>query len=318
MKILIVTPAGPGSRKGNRITAVRWGRIFRALGHRVQIALSYANQPADLLVALHAGKSADSVRRFRERHPHSPLVLALTGTDLYGDIHTSAAAKHSLEVADRLVVLQPLALEELPKALHFRAKVIYQSVRPLTKPVSRRKDSFDVCILGHLRPVKDPFRTALAARLLSPESRIRVLHLGGALSEEMATAAQQEQRSNPRYHWLGERPRRQALRCLARCRLLSLTSLTEGGANAVSEAVTVGVPVVSSRIAGSIGLLGEDYPGYFPVGDTEALAALLLRAERDGEFLADLTQRCHALCPIFSPEEERRRWSALLGELSPG
>ncbi len=78
--------------------------------------------------------------------------------------------------------------------------------------------------MGHLRRVKDPFRTAWAARLLPADSRVRVLHLGGALSDDMAEQARTEAASNPRYRWLGERPRSQALRVLGRCRLLSLTS----------------------------------------------------------------------------------------------
>src|SRR5205085_1135242 len=139
-----------------------------------------------------------------------------------------------------------------------------------------------------LRPVKDPFRTALAARLLPASSTIRIRHLGAALSEDMAEAARKEEQTNPRYRWLGERPRSKALRLLSRCRLLSLTSLMEGGANAVGEAVTLSVPVLSSRIAGSIGLLGKDYPGFFPCGDTQALADLLHRAEADAEFYRTL------------------------------
>src|SRR5262249_56478652 len=129
------------------------------------------------------------------------------------------------------------------------------------------------CVMGHLRPVKDPMRTARAARLLSPTSRVSVVHIGGALSDEMAEAARAEAATNPRYRWLGELPRLEALRVLSSCRLLALTSRSDGGANVISEAVTVGVPVLSSRIAGSVGLLGEDYPGHLPLGDTAPAAA---------------------------------------------
>ncbi len=326
MKILIITPAPPGSRKGNRVTARRWGRLLRELGHRVRLAERYDGQRCDLLVALHAGKSADSAARFRAEHPRRPLVVALTGTDLYDDIRTNPAAQRSLELADRLIVLQPLAPEELPPPLRPKARIIYQSVPAFNRSARPRRPSalgaerpqtsgFDVCVMGHLRPVKDPFRTALAARLLPADSRVRVIHVGGALTPEMETQAHNEERTNPRYRWLGEVPRRKALRILARCRLLSLTSRLEGGANVVSEAVTVGVPVVSSRIAGSVGLLGEAYPGYFPVGDTAALGDLLRRAETDAAFLDDLTRRCRALRPLFEPAEERRRWRELLAEL---
>jgi glycosyltransferase involved in cell wall biosynthesis len=170
--------------------------------------------------------------------------------------------------------------------------------------------------MGHLRPVKDPLRTALAARLLPPSSRLRVLHLGAALSEEMAQAARVEEAANARYRWLGELPQPEALRLLSRCRLLSLTSASEGGANVIGEAVVLSVPVVSSRIAGSVGLLGEDYPGYFPFEDTKALASLLRRAETDGVFYDTLKRWCEGLRPLFEPQRERQSWASLLAELS--
>jgi putative glycosyltransferase (TIGR04348 family) len=318
MKVLLVTPAPAGSRKGNRVTALRWGRILRGLGHGVAIATDYAGQRADLLVALHAGKSASAVARFRADRPDAPLVVALTGTDLYGDVRVSPEAKRSLELADRLIVLQPCGIEELEERFRSKTRVIYQSVPPLSRRASPREARFEVCVLGHLREVKDPLRTAQAARLVPTSSRLRVLHVGGALSDEMEALARAEQAANPRYRWLGEKPRARALRLLSRCRLLSLTSISEGGANAISEAVAVGVPVVSSRISGSIGLLGEDYPGYFPTGDTQALAELLWRCESDPAYLADLRSRCERLRGLFEPAEEARRWAALVGEVVSG
>jgi putative glycosyltransferase (TIGR04348 family) len=315
MKILLVTPAPAGSRKGNRVTAERWARFLRELGHHVRVAQEYHGQRCDLLIALHAFKSHASIRRFCGERPQDPLVLCLTGTDLYGDIHTRPEAQASLELATRLVVLQPLGLDALPEPLRGKARVIYQSVPPPTGTVRPRRDVFEVCVLGHLRPVKDPLRTARAARLLPASSRVRVLHVGGALSDELAEQARAEEASNPRYRWLGERPRGQALHLLASCRLLSLTSELEGGANVISEAVGLGVPVVSSRIAGSVGLLGTDYPGYFPFGDTQALADLLWRVESEDAFYDDLCRRCARCRPLFEPARERQSWQELLREL---
>ncbi len=315
MKILLVTPAPPQSLHGNRVTAIRWAQFLKELGHRVEIVTEYGGQPRDLLIALHARKSHAAIKRFDAEQPGAPIVLALTGTDVYSDIHTSPEARESLELADRLVILQPLARDELPEALRPLARVIYQSVPP---PRSRQKPSeraFEVCVMGHLRAVKDPLRTALAARLLPASSRIRVLHLGAALSDDMADAARAEQTSNPRYRWLGEQPRWKALRLLSRCRLLSLTSQLEGGANAISEAVTLSVPVLSSHIAGSIGLLGDDYPGFFPCGDAQALAELLLRAETDAAFYQQLRAGCERQRPLFEPARELESWRELLAEL---
>jgi len=316
LTIHIASTTPPHSRKGNRVTAERWAHLLRELGHRVRIENQYRGGDCDLLVALHARRSLPSIERFEAVFPDRPFVLALTGTDLYRDLDTDAAARRVLERAARLVLLQPMGLRELPRRLRARARVILQSAEPPRRRPRPREDAFEICVLGHLREVKDPFRTAEAVRRLPPQSRVRVLHAGAALSPEMEGRARREEELNPRYRWLGELPRGRALQLLARCRLLVLTSLSEGGANAISEALACGVPVISSRISGSIGLLGTRYPGYFEVGDTEALARLLHRAEVDPRFLARLGESCRLLAAKFEPRREKEAWARLLRELA--
>jgi putative glycosyltransferase (TIGR04348 family) len=323
MRVCLVTPAAPGSYHGNRVTAERWAAILTELGHRVEVVLSYAGQPADLLVALHARKSAGSVRRFRAEQPERPVVLALTGTDLYPDLATSGVQGPVLEMADRFVVLQPLAVDQLPAHLRDRAHVIYQSVTvpptvrhgppPAPPPGSA---TFDVVVLAHLRPVKDPLLAAAAARLLPDDSPVAIRHAGAVIDRDLADEAERESHANPRYEWLGDMPWPAALRLLAASRLLVLTSRHEGGANAVSEALALGVPVLGTRIPGTLGLLGASYPGYFPVGDAAALAGLLVRAERDdGGLYTELRRRCTALRPLTDPARERDAWRRLLADL---
>ena len=315
MKISLITPAPTYSRKGNRVTALRWARILRELGHRVVIAEEYRGERCDVLVALHARRSHASIARFHCKHPKLPLILALTGTDLYGDIHTDASAQESLEMADHFILLQPAGIEELSEHLRHKAWVIYQSI---TAPPGRfipKKNVFELCVLGHLRPVKDPFRTAMASRQLPPSSRIQVVHVGGALTDDMRVQADAEAAANPRYRWLGELPRWRALRVLARSRILVLTSQMEGGANAVCEAIACSVPVISSRVSGSIGLLGKDYPGFFPTGDTQALTDMLIRLETDTAFYDTLKTWCEGLKPIVDPDRERQSWKRLLQDL---
>ena len=316
MRILVVTPAPPGARTGNRVTSLRWARILRGLGHRVTVAARYAGQPCDLLVALHARRSYRSIAAYRRRHPRAPLVVALTGTDLYHDLRSSTSVHRALDLATRIVALQPMAVAAVTPRARRKVRVIVQSAEGPGRRSPRRKGAFEVCVLGHLRAVKDPFRAAAAARLLPPSSRIRIHHVGAAIEPGMASRARAEHRRTPRYRWLGERPHAEALKILARSRLLCLTSKLEGGANVVSEAAAAGVPVLSSRIDGSVGLLGPRYPGYFPVGDARALAALLLRAETDPAFYAELTRGVRRLARFVRPARDRAAWAALLAELT--
>jgi putative glycosyltransferase (TIGR04348 family) len=321
MRIGIITPAPPRSKYGNRITALRWARILQDLGHRVSIALTYAGEPYDLLVALHARRSYLAIRHFHDEHPGRPLVVALTGTDLYRDLARSRRAQKSLELATRLVALQPKASDELGSGLRSKLRIIYQSATSVLRKSDRGYTAgvprgFVVCVIGHLRPVKDPFRTALAARRLPSSSQLRILHVGAAMSKEMMARAQAEMTVNPRYRWLGEQPRWRVAQILGRSALCVLSSRLEGGANVISEAVVAGVPLVASRIPGSVGLLGQNYAGYFAVGDTAQLATLLGLCETDPVFLAKLRSHCRELAPLFDPRCEQAAWHGLLNELA--
>jgi putative glycosyltransferase (TIGR04348 family) len=318
MRIRLVTPAPPRSRNGNRTTAARWAAILRRLGHRVDVSLDYAGEPADLMLALHAWRSADAIARFAEDRPGRPLLVALTGTDAYRFIHSHPETTlRSIMLADRLIGLHAKIAEVLPPAQRDKVRVIYQSARPLPRraPVKRQ---FRVCVAGHLREEKDPLRPAYAVRDVPVDSRLAVYQYGKAHSAEWAEAAQAEMALNPRYRWLGEVSHAQLRRAYSSAHLLALPSRMEGGANVISEAVCAGLPVVASRIDGSVGLLGEDYPGYYPVADTEALRRLLLQIESDPAFHRQLEAACAARRGLFEPAREVAAWHSLLEEFEPG
>lgn len=316
MRIGIITPAPPGSTYGNRITALRWAKILKRLGHRVTISREYEGQRYDLLLALHARRSHSSIDRFRSEYPESPVIVALTGTDLYRDIGKNRLAHESLETATRIVALQPKALEELRPAWRQKTRIIYQSAeRASGNYEPKQTGDFDVCVIGHLRAVKDPFRAAMAARLLPVSSRIRVLQIGQAMTPAMDKRARAEVQRNDRYRWLREQSRAQTLKILARSRLCVISSRLEGGANIMSEAIVATVPILASRVAGNVGILGKDYAGLFTAGDTEQLAHLLRRAECDARFLSELKSRIEELVPLFEPAREEKAWANLIDEL---
>lgn len=312
MKICLVTPAASSSLTGNSITAARWARILRQLGHDVKVLQDYSGGRFDLLLALHALKSWQSIKNFDTKNSGCPIILALTGTDVYDKIHVSANARESLETASRLITLQPQALKQLSPKLRQKTVVIYQSIVESKKTVKRLKSCFEICVIANLRSVKDPLRTAYAARLLPETSKIKISHIGAGLDSSFANLAKKEQSENHRYRWLGELPRWKTQSILRRSRLLVLTSKMEGGANVVSEAIVSNVPVISTRISGSIGMLGEKYPGYFPFGDAKSLAKLLYRAEYDKKFYNKLKLSCKNKRKLFRPANEVKAWRQLL------
>lgn len=318
MRITIVCPAPAGSRSGNRVTALRWRRMLRALGHRVTIATSLERERWDVLVALHARKSATIVRSARAKHPDRRIVVALTGTDLYRDLARSAAARRSIAIADRLVVLHPLGARDLPGNARKKVRFVPQSA-PIVRRVARARarDSrapLRIAVVGHLRPVKDPMRIVRALRLVPPAVGVRVVQVGRALSPAMHRAAVRAMRRDPRYVWIGERSLARARREIARADVMVLTSRLEGGANVLTEAIAADVAIVASRIASSVGVLGARHPGFFPVGDTRALARTLVRAACDDRFLARLRRAGAARRDMLSPKREKEAWRSLLDE----
>jgi putative glycosyltransferase (TIGR04348 family) len=306
-RIVIVSPASARENNGNWQTASRWARFLRAL-YRVEIvpgSLAGAGTPPDLLVALHARRSASALAAFAHAHPDRPSVLVLTGTDLYRDIHTSPDAQASLRHAGTLVLLQPAGLGQLPQLVQAKTRVIFQSAPSLrAKPPTSNERHIDVCMIGHLRDEKDPLTFIRAAGLVR-HPRVRLLHIGAALDPVLGSAAEAAQAANPRYRWLGALPHAAARQRLKRCHAMAIASTMEGGANVIIEAVTSGVPVLASGIDGNRGMLGEDYAGYFAPGDAEALARLIERSVLDTELNALLRRQCAARAALFSPAAEQ-------------
>ena len=271
----------------------------------------------DVMLALHARRSAESIAQFRQVRVEGGLILALTGTDVYSDIHTDEAAQRSLRLADRLVLLQPNAMFELPEAMRDKCHTIFQSATTLT-PGKRSSRHFNIVQVGHLRFEKDPFTPITALRLLPTESRIRLIQIGTALdahhADTMAVVLQHE----PRLRWLGGLSRAQTRQHIKRAHLLVIASKLEGGANVIVEAITAGTPVIASKISGNVGMLGEDYPGYFAFGHAQACAALMQRAESDSRFMKELTSACAKRAKVFAPEREAVAIKAVVGRASSG
>lgn len=301
--VLIISPASAKANNGNWQTASRWQSFVRE-HYRVRLLDTWDGQPqADAMIALHARRSAPAIHAWSRRLPRAPLILVLTGTDLYRDIHSDVQARESLEMATQLVVLQPAGLNQLPTAIRAKTRVIYQSA-PSIAPAGTTGKVFTVVMIGHLREEKMP-TTYLQAAVLLKSSAVRLLHIGHALDAELGTLAANTAAACPGYEWLGGVPHPRARQILADSDLMVIASTMEGGANVIIEAVTSGVPVLASDIEGNRGMLGDDYAGYFPLGDSASLANLIRRVQDDAAYRTQLQAQCQQRAALFAPAREK-------------
>lgn len=311
----MITPAGPGSKAGNRATAERWQTLLEQAGHTVSVVTAYSGEPCDLFIALHAWRSHGAISLLKNAWPHTPLVVALTGTDIYLHLHEyPEQTLYSMQSADALIGLHEQVGNDIPE--HFQDKLVTllqsadQPVSDSGKAISAvprvPSDSFEVCVIGHLRNEKDSLRAALAARLLPSKSCIRVSCAGKAHDAHWEDLAKQEMQENSRFRWLGELEKSGINKLMMDSQLLVMSSVMEGGANVVSEACRAGLPIIASDISGNTGLLGKGYAGYYAVGDSQALADQLIRAESDPEFLEQLRKQVGELANRFTPQKEQK------------
>jgi putative glycosyltransferase (TIGR04348 family) len=233
-------------------------------------------------------------------------VVALTGTDLYRDIaHADTDALRSIDDADALIVLQEDALSALPERARAKAHVVFQSARSLVPCAGKSPHRLNALLVAHLREEKDP-RTVFAAwRQLPLALPARLAIIGAPLDPALAAEAAALARADPRVRYLGPRPHAWTRQAIRRAHVLIVPSRMEGGANVVVEAVTAGTAVIASRISGNVGMLGDDHPGCFPVGDASALAVLVARACADRAFLGRLEAAGRARADRFTPDAER-------------
>ncbi len=316
MRIQIICPASPKTVYGNRVTAVRWSKMLRPLGHSVDISQHYGGTISDLMVAMHAYRSAEAILHFRKRHPEKHSVLALTGTDIYRDVAKSAKAREAMEIADCLLTFQPLSEGVISAELQEKARLIYQSAEQTKDAPRQDRNAFVISVVGHVRDVKDPLRAAMASRNLPEDSKIRIVQAGDADDGQLVERARAEAVKNPRYRHLGSIPRWKVRRLIASSHVMVLSSKIEGGANVISEAIVDYVPVLASRIPGNVGLLGDSYPGYFEPGDTNGLAELMYNVETDEDLYQELKTRCALLARQFRPEAEQQSWDKLIREVT--
>lgn len=310
-RIAIACPATPDANNGNWRTARRWQLLLQGLAS-VRIVQQWPDAQAghdDVLLALHARKSAPSIAAWHARHGARGLGVALTGTDIYPNITRDPVALACLDRAASLVVLQEQALLALPAAHRAKARVIFQSCKE-RQPLAKTSRHLRVLMVGHLRDEKNPAMLWRAVRAIAPDAGVLIDHIGDALDPALARKAEATARHCPHYRWLQGLSHSATLQRIQRAHLLVHTSRSEGGAIVITEAIRGGTPVLATRIAGNVGLLGDDYGGLVEPDDDAALAACLLRCrseQRTGQpgLLQRWLAQCRQRSALFEPATER-------------
>ena len=321
-RVIIISPALANANNGNWQTAWRWSRMLSPV-FDTAIAQAWHGEPHDVMLALHARRSADSITAWAKAKgaaANAPgLAVVLTGTDLYRDIQIDAKAQASLRLAQNLVVLQECGPDALPASVRAKARVIFQSTST-RKTLQKPKQRLRALMVGHLRDEKSPKTLFAAARLLMHRSDILIDHIGDPLDAALGDEARATATACQNYRWLGGLPHAETRRRIQQAHLLVHASRMEGGAHVVMEAVCSGTPVLASRIAGNVGMLGADYPGYFEHGDAQALADLLQRCSSHHAspgLYEQLQSHCAARAHLFDPAAEQAALIKLVHDLMP-
>jgi len=318
--LLVATPYLADANNGNWRTAARWARLL-APAYRVIVQAATApvtqGRAADAiaLIALHARRSHPAIAAWRSACPDRALIVALTGTDLYRDLPAGdVATRASLAMADRLLVLQSDAPRALPVELRDKTRVVYQSARALVPWPQKPSHRLHCVFVAHLREEKDPATVLKAWRVLPRDIAATLTIIGAALDPALGRAARDLAAADPRVQWQGPRDHPWTRQAIKRAHLLINSSRMEGGANVVVEAITSRTAVLATRMSGNVGMLGDDYPAYFTVGDAAGLAALVARASHDPRFMRELGIHCRRRAHLFTPAAETRALLAVVNE----
>lgn len=315
MNFLILFPDNKKAVTGNFCSALQYERILESLGNNVELINKYDNQEAEVLIAINADKNNSDIRKFHTDNPKSKIILILSGTDIYP--FPSNRAIDSMEISNVLVLLQSQAFNQVPEKYRKKSSVIHQSIErlKLDSQALKSDSEFKVVLISNIRPVKDPLIAPRACQMIPASSKLKITHVGYCLDSKFEDLLFKESKNNDRYEWIGGRSVLETRTILSQSDLLLITSQHEGAGRVVGEAVQLEVPIISTNNDGVMGVLGEEYEGYYPVGDVEALTALLIKAEKDKSFLEHLNLQCKNKKTLFSVEEETKSWSDIINDL---
>ena len=313
--VLIHSPYPRQKSQGNAVTAERMKRLLQSGGLNVAIHERGDNRiEAKCLIALNARKSAGEIFDFHQRWPDRKIIALLTGTDVnHPEMEQSGSdTLRALAQSDAIVSLHDGFSHRIPADLLKKTKVIYPSVQFSDAAEHCPFEPWKVVIAGNFRDEKNPnLMIEAVAKLATSEIHFHAYGAGSEYQDKLEQAAE----TYPKFHFHGVQERDVVLAAMQSARVLLNTSTEEGGANAICEAVMIGLPVIASRIDGNLGMLGDGYGGFFTSEETDGLAGILTRAESDAGFYNSLKQQVSTRAELFSYDREMAEWTKLVRQI---
>ena len=328
MRILIVIPQQDHA-SGNWVTARRFQRGLEALGHTVWLCdtplqgsgrckRALADFQPDVALLLHAYRTGKPWQE-TSGSQSLPSVVMLTGTDVNHGLDNpgqNGVIRATLEQA-RLIILQnPIIQAELAaRAPDLATKLRYVSPGILLGrdpyPLRARHDTPPELTLfllpAGLRPVKGVLELLTLFDPLAGEGVPFLLAICGPVLDrdygDRVLAAVQER---PWARYLGIVPPQAMAQAMCEADVVVNNSISEGLANSLLEAATLGLPMLARNNPGNAAMVRHGLNGFLYDGAADCVerARELLRADRR----RDLSRPD----PRFDPAREANQLAILL------
>ena len=341
MLIYLVSPHVGPSGRGNAVTVERLRAGLEARGVAARVLLPEdcpgAGPRPDIVHAFHAGHSGPAALSLASEL-HVPLVVTLTGTDYNEELDEPVAAERVRRVlrearavigfsqgcAEHVVARLP----ELVSTLRVipQAPFVQGWTRPPCVRLARRPEAFTVLHLAGIRPVKSNLSAvAPLERLRARLPGLRLVFAGPALDAGYAERLSRRIAGLSWCRYAGELPRASIPGALAEADVVLNTSVSEGMANAVLEAMWWGCPVIAHDVPGNRELVAHEVTGLLYAGEA-ALEQCVERLAREPELAVRLASAARArVDERYSPAAELdahlelyRRLLGERGRLLPG
>lgn len=331
MRILIVIPS-QDPISGNWVTARRFQHGLEKQGHRVAIydtplqatdgfrqkLLNFAPDATILLHAYRTGKPwLDAARTLQ-----TPYIVLLTGTDVnhgLDDPAQSVVIRTTLQQASAVLLHNPLIAAEFsaksPELVRF-LRLLTPGITLGTAPYDLRKThglaeekTLFLCPAG-LRPVKGGLQLLeMFAQVAVINPHVQLAFCGPVLDESYARHLLAAIEKRPWASYLGSIPQTAMANAMRGADVIINNSQTEGLANALLEAATLGIPILASKIPGNAAVVRHNINGLLYSTEEEFVryALDLLNQARRRQLIRPAPDS-------YNPDQEAAELASILSE----